>query len=107
MENILDAFFMIIIVCWILTGIQGYRMVYAFKKKYPDIAKKKIPSAFTPSYKDNIEINLFFFRKTNIHLFKDDKQIWKLRQQTKILFFLSIVIPIIFALLSIYVFMCQ
>jgi len=105
METIIDLIVIVIIMCWLLTAIQGYRLVRLFKNKYPEIAKKKIPSAFTPYYKDNFEINLFFFSKENIPLLQKDQIIWKLRQQTKILFILSIGTPLLIAFLSILVFM--
>ena len=107
MGTIIDLIVIITIICWILTGIQGYRMVRLFKKKNPEIAKKKIPSAFASNYKDNFEINLFFFRKENIPLLQKDQRIWRLRQQTKILFTLSIGAPLLIAFLSIFIFMNQ
>jgi len=105
MENILDSIFIVIIICWLLLLIQSHRMFYTFKKKYPEIAKRKIPNAFT-RYADPGKI-LFFFKKENLSLLQNDKKIWRLRQQTKILFFLSIGVPLLIVFLSIFVFIRQ
>ena len=105
MENIITIIFVIIISCWVLTLIQSHRMFYAFRKKYPEIAKKKIPNAFT-RYADPEKI-LFFFKRENLPLLQKDKKIWRLRQQTKILFTLSIGVPLLIAFLSIFVFVSQ
>jgi len=101
-ENIIDSIFIVIIICWLLLLIQSHRMFYTFRKKYPEIVKKNISNAFSP-YVDPEKI-LFFFKRKNISLLQNDKEIWRLRQQTKLLFFLSIGIPIIIAFLSIFFF---
>ena len=105
METIIDSIFIIIITCWILALIQSHRMFYTFKRKYPEIAKRKIPNAFT-RYADPEKI-LFFFKRENLSLLQNDKEIWRLRQQTKILFTLSIGVPLLIAFLSIFVFVSQ
>lgn len=102
-ETITTVVFVVIISCWVLTFIQSTRMFYIFRKKYPEIAKNKISNAFEP-YADPDKL-FFFFKKENLHLLKKDKQIWRLRQQTKILFALSIGVPLLIAFSSIFVFM--
>jgi len=98
-EDIVTIIFIIIIGCWVLTLMQSHRMFYTFRKKYPEIAKKKIPNAFT-RYADPEKI-LFFFRKENLPLFQADKKIWRLRQHTKVLFALSVGVPLLIGFLSI------
>ena len=105
MENIIDSIFIVIIICWLLLLIQSHRMFYTFRKKYPEIAKNKISNAFEP-YADPDKL-FFFLKKENLPLLKKDKQVWRLRQQTKILFTLSIGVPLLIAFLSIFVFMRQ
>jgi hypothetical protein len=105
MENIITIIFVIIISCWVLTFIQGTRMFYIFRKKYPEIAKNKISNAFEP-YADPDKL-FFLFKKENLPLLKKDKQVWRLRQQTKILFTLSIGAPLLIAFLSIFIFLSQ
>jgi hypothetical protein len=62
-----------------------------FRERYPEITKKKIPTAFD-NFADPDKF-FFFLRKENISLLRNDKEIWRLRQQTKILFYLSFVLP--------------
>ena len=71
----------IIIACWLLLFIVSHLMVYRFKEKYHQIAKKDISGAFEP-YADPTII-FYFFREKNIPLLKNDKEIWRLRQLKK------------------------
>jgi len=87
MENILNIIFTIIIVCWILILIQSHRMFYIFRTKYPEIARKEIPDAF--KIYANPGKFIFFFRKKNITLLRNDHTIWQIRKQILLLFFLS------------------
>ena len=101
LENIFDNIGFILIAFWLLFFIQSHRMFYLFRKKYPQIAKKEISNAFKP-YADPAKI-LFFFKAKNIPLLKNDKEVWRLRQQTKVLFFLSIGLPLIIILIVIFI----
>lgn len=105
MENIITIIFVIIISCWVLTFIQSTRMFYTFRKKYPEIAKNKISNAFEP-YADPDKL-FFFFKKENLPLLKKDKQVWRLRQHTKILLALSFGVPLLIAFLSVFIFVVQ
>lgn len=100
--NISDSISYIMIACWLLLFIQSHRMFYIFRKKYPQIAKEEISNAFRP-YTDPEKI-LFFFKAKNIPLLKNDKEIWSLRRQTKVLFFLSIGLPLVMVLIAIFSF---
>ena len=75
-------------------------MFYIFRKKYPEIAKNKISNAFEP-YADPDKL-FFFFKKENLPLLKKDKQVWRLRLQTKVLLFLSIGLPLLIVFVSIF-----
>ncbi len=99
MGNFINAIGFVMIAIWFLLFIQSHRMFYLFRKKYPQIAKKRISNAFKP-YLDPAKI-IFFFKKESIPLLKDDKEIWNLRRQTKILFFLSLGIPLAMVLVII------
>ena len=99
-NNILGSISYIMIACWLLLFIQSHRMFYIFRKKYPQIAKEEISNAFRP-YADPEKI-LFFFKAKNIPLLKNDKKIWRLRRQTKVLFYLSIGLSLIMVLIAVF-----
>jgi len=105
LEYFFDSIGLVMIVFWLLLFVQSHRMFYLFKKKYPEVVKRKIPNAFD-SYADPEKI-LFFFRKENLSLLKNDKEIWHLRRQTKVLFLLSIGAPVLIFLLLILIFLTQ
>ena len=65
-------------------------MFYKFRKKHPGIAKAKIPYAFE-NYQTPEKL-FYFFQKDNIQFLKNDIEIWKLRQQTKYLFFINVLL---------------
>jgi hypothetical protein len=88
MEYVLGSVVIPFLVCWFLVVVQSSRMFSKFRKKYPEIARKEIVNALEP-YRDPDKF-FFFFKKNNIPLLQKDKEIWSLRQQVKILFFLSI-----------------
>jgi len=92
MEYMDDIIFVIIIIPWVLLIIQSHKLLFLFVKKYPDIAKNKIPYAFE-RFADPGKI-IFFFKKENLQILKADKEVWRLRQQTKILMFLSVLSPV-------------
>ncbi len=80
-------------------------MFHIFRKKYPEIAKNKISNAFEP-HADPGKL-FFFYKKRNLSILQKDKEIWRLRQQTKILLILSIGIPFLTVFLFVFVFMNQ
>jgi len=103
MGTIVECGVFIIVACWALLLVQSHRLVQMFVSSYPEIAKDKIPYAFE-RFADPGKI-LFFFKKENLQLLKENKDIWRLRQQTKILIILSAVLPvlgIVFLTLAIY-----
>ncbi len=102
MEYIVNIIFYSIITCWIATFVVSHRLFYQFRKKYPDIAKEKIPHAFT-SYATPEKI-LFFFKKENTFLLRKDAYIWRLRQQAKILSLFSICLPFALAIILLLIF---
>jgi hypothetical protein len=99
-ETILWIIFMCIGACWLLAAIQNSRMFQMFRKKYPEIAKKKILGAF-----DNFvdpEKFWFFYRKENVQLLRQDNDIWKLRQQIKTLLILSLILLAVLIFIGIF-----
>ncbi len=100
LEKIFNNIDFVVIAIWLLFFIQSHRMFYLFRKKHPQIAKEEISNAFKP-YADPAKV-LFFFKAKNILLLKNDKEVWRLRQQTKVLFFLSIGLPLIMILVVIF-----
>ncbi len=92
MNLIISGLFLVIMVCWILTLIQSHRLFYSFREKYPEVAESKISNAFG-AYADPEKI-LFFFRKENKSLLKQDKVIWQMRNQVKLLLIISVGIPL-------------
>jgi len=75
--------------------IQGHRLFYIFRSKYPEIARKEIPYAFSQGR--HPEKFFYFFRRKSYDLLKSDPSIWKVRQQVKYLTItLFIIVPFLF-----------
>lgn len=89
-----DIFFILLIIVWGLTFVQSHRMFYRFRKKYSEIAEKEIPNAF--SSRSHPEKIIFFFREKNRQLLQADHEVWRLREQTKILIIFSLCFPFLF-----------
>ncbi len=89
MEYLILSVFFFVLICWIVAFIQSHRMFYLFREKYPEIAKKEISFAFEPfAHPDKI---IFFFKKKNETIIKNDIELWKLKNQTQISLILSLI----------------
>ncbi|HRT59161.1 MAG TPA: hypothetical protein P5038_21240 [Candidatus Paceibacterota bacterium] len=69
-----------LLVClvWLATIYQGHRLFYLFRTKYPQIASKEIPYAF--SHFAHPEKALYFFRRKARGVLRKDSELWRQRQ---------------------------
>ena len=97
MEIVLEIIVTIILICWVLCFIQSTRMLYLFRRKYPEIARKEIAHAF--DFYAHPEKLFYFFREKNNQFLKDDIEVWNIREQVKLLAIISIALPLLIALI--------
>lgn len=79
---------------WVSLWVQSHRLLFKFRKKYPDIAKKDIPHAFDDAIR-HPEKFLYFIRSKNRDVLSQDLEIASLTRQVLILFRLAILVPLI------------
>jgi hypothetical protein len=77
---------------WTTLVYQSTRVFHRFRAKYPEVAAKEIPYAF--SWASHPEKAFYFFRKKARELLKQDPDLWRERQIFVFLTIASIVIPI-------------
>jgi hypothetical protein len=87
------SFFLLTGVIWIIFIVRAHQLFYRFRSKYPDSARKEIPHAF--EFYGHPEKIRYFFRGKSVELLKSDPEIWKLREQVRYLFYLSVAFPVV------------
>ena len=85
---------------WFIVFIQGSRLFFTFRKKYPEVAKKEIPYAFE-LYRRDPERVFYFFRKKSSALIQQDETLRKLKRQIIVFGIASLALPVSFILLAI------
>ena len=95
MGILFNLFPLLLLTTWGMCVIQSYRMVYLFKTRYPEVARKEITNTFFQPFADSAQF-FYFFNKKNVPFLKKDPELWKLRQQVKVLSILSVGLPILF-----------
>jgi hypothetical protein len=79
-------------IVWCATTYQHYRLFRAFTSKYPLLAQKEIPFAFsTTAHPEKI---FYFFRRRALEFLSTDKEIWKLRQRFLLFSMVSFCVPV-------------
>jgi hypothetical protein len=76
---------------WLALFIQSHRLLYKFRAKFPEIARRDIPHAFEPS--QHPEKFFYFFRRKSLETLQSDTELWGLRQQVKLLGILALLVP--------------
>lgn len=97
-EIIPIALFSLTGIIWLLLWIQSHRLLFKFRKKFPDIAERDIPYAFNDAIR-HPEKFFYFIKKGNIEKLSKDIEIAKLRRQVVILFRMSYLVPLLGSLL--------
>ena len=97
---IMLSIFVLTGVLWLIVAIQGHRLFFIFRKKYPEVARREIPSAFEVYGRDP-ERFLYFFRKKSSALIQQDETLWKLKRQIIVLGITSLALPASFILCAI------
>jgi len=77
---------------WLAWAVQQGRLLSAFKREFPDVARERIPCAF--EYMRHPEKVLFFHRKSSVEVLRRDPAIWKLRQQVRWLTLMAVLVPL-------------
>jgi hypothetical protein len=85
---------------WLIVVIQGHRLFFIFREKYPEVAKREIPSAFE-MYGRDPERFLYFFRKKSAEFIQQDETLRKLKRQITVIGIISIALPVSFILCAI------
>jgi hypothetical protein len=85
------AFIVAVLAVWVALFIQSHRLFYLFRTRFPDVARRDIPHAFDSSR--HPEKFRYFFRRNSLDLLQSDAQLWRLRQQVKLLAILALIVP--------------
>jgi hypothetical protein len=95
------ALFVATCLLWGTTVIQNVILLRAFVAKYPDVAAKEIPEAF--SHAGHPEKAVYFFRRKAKDFLRSDRELWKQRQRFVYLCVASLSLPFLgFGLMMIY-----
>jgi hypothetical protein len=94
-------FFLIVSVLWLVTAVQSAKLFNLFRAKFPSEAQQRVPYAF--SRMRHPEKLFFFFRKESMALLQRDAAIWRLRQQLRVLLWVSVLLPVVSFLLILFV----
>jgi hypothetical protein len=86
--------FVVIAMIWTVTFVLGIKLLREFVARFPHEASALIPHAL--SYFGHPEKLFFPFRKNVIVLLKRDPYLWRLRQQLKLMLWLSLTVPLFF-----------
>ena len=76
---------------WLACFVQGHRLFYKFRAKYPDLAKRDIPHAFEAC--EHPEKVFYFLRRKSRQVLRRDRELWGLTQQVNALAVLSVIMP--------------
>jgi hypothetical protein len=88
---------------WFLMAWQNWRLLCAFRERYPQIAQREIPYVFDS--RQHPEKIFFFFRRRAADLLRGDAALWRERRRFLILSVLSVLVPVLgFLPLFIYAF---
>jgi hypothetical protein len=85
------ALFLLVNVVWALTVYQSHRLGKLFIAKYPEVASREIPYAF--SHVAHPEKAIFFWRRRAAQLLRSDRELWKERQRFLYLSAASLLVP--------------
>ncbi|MEY2529849.1 MAG: hypothetical protein QOJ05_1939 [Verrucomicrobiota bacterium] len=85
------AFMGVVVAVWLALFIQSHRLFYKFRATFPDVARRDIPHAF--DFSRHPEKIRYFFRRTSIPILQSDGELWRLRQQVKLLGILALIVP--------------
>ncbi len=95
------AWFVTVVLIWAATIYQSHRLFRKFVAKYPDVASREIPYAF--SHFAHPQKALFFWRRRSVELLRPDGELWKQRQCFVYLSVASLVVPFVgFGVLLLY-----
>lgn len=83
--------------------IQLHRILFKFRKKYPEIASREIPYVFDDLHR-HTEKGLYFYREKAIPVLKQDNELWEMRQRIILLTKVAFALPIGFILISLILF---
>ena len=87
------AWFVMVILLSALTVWQNHRLFRKFRAKYPEVAAREIPWAF--SYFAHPEKGNFFFRKQAVALLRNDEDLWRERRLFVCLCYISATVPLL------------
>jgi hypothetical protein len=79
---------------WCVTCLCASRLLCAFRERFPSVAAREIPYAFDRWF-NHPEKTVFFFRRRAAEVLRGDPLLWRLRQRLMLLYFLSILIPLL------------
>jgi len=80
MSGIIPVTWFLLVTClWGLTIYQSHRLGRKFRAKYPEVAAREIPWAF--SHLAHPEKGNFFLRRRAAVLLADDKELWRERRR--------------------------
>jgi hypothetical protein len=97
------SLFVLTCLIWLSLWVQSHRLLFKFRKKYPDIARKDIPYVFNDAIRHPDKF-LYFIRSKNRQALSKDPEISSLGRQVLILFRLAILVPLVgFLILLIFV----
>jgi uncharacterized membrane protein (DUF485 family) len=85
------AWFVGVALLWVATVVYGHRLRRHFVAKYPEVASKDIPYAF--SHVAHPEKALFFLRRKARDVLRNDRELFKQRQRFVWLSVLSLIAP--------------
>jgi len=87
------AWFVSVGLLWAVTIYYGHRLRQNFVAKYPEVASKEIPYAF--SHFAHPEKAIYFFRRKARDVLRNDGQLLKQRQRFVYLTLLSLIAPFV------------
>jgi 4-amino-4-deoxy-L-arabinose transferase-like glycosyltransferase len=85
--------FLLVCMVWLATICQGHRLFYQFRTKYPEVASKEIPYAF--SHFAHPEKALYFFRRKAREFLRNDSELLRQRQLFFWLTLFSLITPFV------------
>ena len=85
------ALFLLVVGIWALTIYQSHRLYRMFIVKYPEVASREIPYAF--SHLAHPGKVIYFWRRKARDLLNGDKELWKERQRFVYLSVASVLVP--------------